>query len=117
MPYRDIHRTVLINRLHRTAFDGEEEHRLLLRFAALRDPVMVAKWIKYRVINTERQDWLRGYKAASRYRDRERDLETSYEHLEGAYPLGRWLSDQRRVLPAGQMSSERADDLEALRIV
>ncbi|MFD7168883.1 helicase associated domain-containing protein [Streptomyces violascens] len=33
-----------------------------------------------------------------------------YEHLERAYPLGRWLSDQRRALRAGQMPSERADD-------
>ncbi|MFD7168884.1 hypothetical protein [Streptomyces violascens] len=44
--------------------DGEEEHRLLLRFAAPRDPVMVAKWVKFRVIDTERQDWLHGYDAA-----------------------------------------------------
>jgi hypothetical protein len=78
---------------------------------------MIAKWIKYRVINTERQDWLRGYDAASRYREREGDLEVPYEHLEGAYPLGRWLSDQRRALRAGQMSSERADELEALGIM
>jgi hypothetical protein len=63
------------------------------------------------------QDWLRGYAAASRYRDRVRDLEVPYEHLEGAYPLGRWLSDQRRALRAGQMESDRADDLEALGIV
>ncbi|WTO66597.1 Helicase associated domain protein [Streptomyces sp. NBC_00212] len=97
--------------------DGEEEHRLLLRFAAPRDPVTVAQWVKYRVISTERQDWLRGYDAAARYREREGDLEVPYEHLEGAYPLGRWLSDQRRALRAGQMSSERADDLEALGIV
>ncbi|MGW1552856.1 hypothetical protein, partial [Streptomyces sp. NPDC002346] len=26
--------------------EGEEESRLLLRFAAPRDPVMVAKWVK-----------------------------------------------------------------------
>ncbi|MFF4323346.1 helicase associated domain-containing protein, partial [Streptomyces sp. NPDC001568] len=36
---------------------------------------------------------------------------------EGAYPLGRWLSDQRRAFRAGQMSGERAAELEELGIV
>ncbi|MFF9352781.1 hypothetical protein [Streptomyces sp. NPDC014734] len=36
--------------------DGEEESRLLLRFAAPRDPVMVADWVSFNVIDTERQD-------------------------------------------------------------
>ncbi|MFD7015288.1 Helicase associated domain protein [Streptomyces sp. NPDC059928] len=97
--------------------DGEEEHRLLLRFAAPRDPVMVAKFIKLRVAEPEKQDWLRGYDAACRYQRREGDLEVPYEHLEGAYPLGRWLSDQRRALRAGQMDPDRAEKLEALGIV
>ncbi|WP_438296343.1 helicase associated domain-containing protein [Streptomyces sp. HUAS TT7] len=70
---------------------------------------MVAKWVKFRVIEPEQQDWIRGYDAAVRYRDRVGDLEVPYEHLEGAYPLGRWLSDQRRALRAGQMSSQRAE--------
>ncbi len=40
-----------------------------------------------------------------------------YEHVEGAYPLGRWLSDQRRAYRAGQMSGEHAAELEKLGIV
>lgn len=40
-----------------------------------------------------------------------------YDHTEGAYPLGRWLSDQRRTFRAGQMSGERAEELEELGIV
>ncbi|MET9324869.1 helicase-related protein [Streptomyces sp. NPDC003038] len=40
--------------------EGQEETRLLLRFAATRDPALIAKWISYQVINTERQDWRRG---------------------------------------------------------
>ncbi|MFI6689680.1 helicase associated domain-containing protein [Streptomyces sp. NPDC050485] len=60
-------------------------------------PVMVAKFIKFRVVEPEKQDWIRGYEAAARYQKREGDLEVPYEHLEGAYPLGRWLSDQRRA--------------------
>ncbi|MDX3540280.1 helicase associated domain-containing protein [Streptomyces sp. MB09-01] len=99
--------------------DGEEESRLLLRFAAPRDPALIAKWISYQVINTERQDWRRGAEAALRYRQREGDLDVPYEHVEavGAFPLGRWLSDQRRTFRAGTMTGERAAELEELGIV
>ncbi|MFF3432437.1 Helicase associated domain protein, partial [Streptomyces sp. NPDC002602] len=97
--------------------EGEPDDRLLLRFATPRDPALIAKWISYTVINTERQDWKRGIEAAWRYRQREGGLEVPYEHTEGAYPLGRWLSDQRRVYRAGQMTGERAAELEELGIV
>ncbi|WUW27013.1 Helicase associated domain protein (plasmid) [Streptomyces sp. NBC_01463] len=97
--------------------EGEEESRLLLRFAAPRDPVMIAKWVRFNVISTERQDWQRGYDAARRYFERVGSLEVPYEHVEGAYPLGRWLSDQRRAYRAGTMPSTRATELEELGIV
>lgn len=97
--------------------DGEEETRLLLRFAAPRDPVMVAKWIRFQVFDTERQDWQRGYDAALRYREREQHLDVPYEHAEGPYPLGRWLSDQRRAFRAGTMTGRRVKELEELGIV
>ncbi|RKT02173.1 helicase-like protein [Streptomyces sp. 3211.6] len=97
--------------------DGDEESRLLLRFAAPRDPALIAKWISYQVFDTERQDWRRGYEAAWRYREREGHLDVPYDHTEGAYPLGRWLSDQRRAFRAGTMTGERAAELEALGIV
>ncbi|MFE3761154.1 Helicase associated domain protein [Streptomyces sp. NPDC059104] len=97
--------------------DGKEEARLLLRFAAPRDPALIAKWISYRVFDTERQDWRRGAEAAWRFREREQHLEVPYDHVEGAYPLGRWLSDQRRTFRAGQMNGERAAELEDLGIV
>lgn len=97
--------------------EGEDETRLLLRFAAHRDPVLIAKWVSYLVINTERQDWRRGVEAAFRYRQREGDLKVPYGHAEGPYPLGRWLSDQRRAFRAGAMSGEHAAELEELGIV
>ncbi|MFB6513671.1 Helicase associated domain protein [Streptomyces virginiae] len=99
--------------------EGEEESRLLLKFATPRDPALIAKWISYQVINTERQDWRRGAEAAYRYRQREGDLEVPYEHVEeaGAFPLGRWLSDQRRAYRAGTMTGERAAELEELGVV
>ncbi|MFJ6785616.1 Helicase associated domain protein [Streptomyces yangpuensis] len=99
--------------------DGEEESRLLLRFATPRDPALIAKWISYQVINTERRDWRRGAEAALRYRQREGHLDVPYEHIEaaGKFPLGRWLSDQRRAYRAGTMTGERAAELEGLGIV
>ncbi|KOV34305.1 hypothetical protein [Streptomyces sp. H021] len=44
--------------------EGEEELRLLLRFVTPQDPALIAKWISYRIFNTERRDWLRGAEAA-----------------------------------------------------
>ncbi|MFJ7948301.1 helicase associated domain-containing protein [Streptomyces sp. NPDC096354] len=78
---------------------------------------MIAKWIKFQILDTERQDWTRGYDTARRYFDREGSLDVPYEHIENAYPLGRWLSDQRRAFRAGTMSSTRADELEELGMV
>ncbi|MFG2623003.1 Helicase associated domain protein [Streptomyces sp. NPDC048507] len=97
--------------------DGDEESRLLLRFAVPRDPALIAKWISYQVFDTERADWRRGYEAAWRYREREQHLEVPYDWAEGAYPLGRWLSDQRRAYRAGGMTGQRAAELEELGIV
>ncbi|MFF5448482.1 Helicase associated domain protein [Streptomyces sp. NPDC012888] len=97
--------------------EGGEENRLLLRFAVPRDPALIAKWISYQVLDTERADWRRGVEAARRYRERERDLDVPYDHTEGAYPLGRWLSDQRRAFRAGVMTGARAARLEELGIV
>ncbi|MFE2094799.1 helicase associated domain-containing protein [Streptomyces sp. NPDC059460] len=78
---------------------------------------MVAKWVKFQVLDTERQDWARGYDAARRYFERENGLDVPYEHQEGAYPLGRWLSDQRRAYRAGTMPSTRANELEELGMI
>lgn len=50
---------------------------------------MIARWVRFQVISTERRDWRHGYDTASRYRDREGHLDVPYEHVEGAYPLGR----------------------------
>ncbi|MFV5997742.1 Helicase associated domain protein [Streptomyces sp. NPDC056231] len=78
---------------------------------------MIAKWIKFQILDTERQDWTRGYNTARQYFDREGSLDVPYEHQEGTYPLGRWLSDQRRAFRAGTMSSTRADELDELGMI
>jgi hypothetical protein len=97
--------------------EGEGESRLLLRFAAPRDPVMVADWVQFNVIDTERQDWARGYAALRRFVEREGHALVPYGHREGAHPLGQWVAEQRRAYGAGQMSGQRAARLEKLGMV
>ncbi|MFG2590428.1 Helicase associated domain protein [Streptomyces sp. NPDC048438] len=97
--------------------EGEEESRLLLRFAAPRDPVMVAEWVSFNVIDTERQDWARGWAALKRFTEREAHARVPYGHREGATPLGQWVAEQRRAYGAGQMTGQRAQRLEQLGMV
>ncbi|CAM5707988.1 helicase [Streptomyces purpurascens] len=63
--------------------DGEEESRLLLRFAAPRDPVMVADWVSFNVIDTERQDWARGWAKLKTYVERTGNARVPYGHRAG----------------------------------
>lgn len=97
--------------------EGENESRLLLRFAAPRDPVMVADWVSFNVIDTERQDWARGWAALKKFTDREAHARVPYGHREGATPLGQWVAEQRRAYGAGQMTGQRARRLEKLGMV
>jgi hypothetical protein len=97
--------------------DGEEESRLLLRFAAPRDPVMVADWVSFNVIDTERQDWARGWAKLKTYVERTGNARVPYGHREGATPLGQWVAEQRRAYAAGEMSGQRARRLEQLGMV
>ncbi|WP_331726642.1 Helicase associated domain protein [Streptomyces uncialis] len=97
--------------------DGEEETRLLLRFAAPRDPVMVADWVSFNVIDTERQDWARGWSALKTFTEREGHARVPYGFKEGSFPLGAWVAEQRRAYGAGQMTGKRAQRLEKLGMV
>ncbi|MGK5546694.1 Helicase associated domain protein [Streptomyces sp. URMC 127] len=97
--------------------EGEEKSRLLLRFAAPRDPVMVAEWVSFNVIDTERQDWARGWAKLKAFTEREGHARVPYGHKEGAYPLGQWIAEQRRAYGAGQMTGARARRLEKLGMV
>lgn len=97
--------------------DGEEESRLLLRFAAPRDPLMVADWVSFNVIDTERQDWARAWAKLKTYVERVGNARVPYGHREGATPLGQWVAEQRRAYAAGQMTGQRAQRLEKLGMV
>ncbi|MET9062455.1 Helicase associated domain protein [Streptomyces antibioticus] len=97
--------------------EGEEESRLLLRFAAPRDPVTVANWVSFNVIDTERQDWARGWAKLKTFTEREGHARVPYGHREGATPLGQWVAEQRRAHSAGQLSGRRARRLEQLGMI
>lgn len=88
--------------------EGEEESRILLRFAAPRDPVMVADWVSFNVIDTERQDWARSWAKLKQFTEREGHARVPYGHREWGTPLGQWVAEQRRAYQAGQMSGQRA---------
>lgn len=80
--------------------------------------------VEYNLIEPEHANWRAGHRVAVVYREREGDLAVPYNHVEGGgergeggFPLGRWLSDQRRAMRAGTMLPGRAEDLEALDVV
>ncbi|MCB5181869.1 DEAD/DEAH box helicase [Streptomyces antimicrobicus] len=98
--------------------EGEEESRLLLRFSSPRDPVAVAELVSLRVIDTERQDWTRGYWAARRWSSRTGHLRVPLGvETEWGYPLGRWIRRQRAAYASGQLDGRRAARLERLGMV
>ncbi|MFI0234878.1 Helicase associated domain protein [Streptomyces sp. NPDC017086] len=66
------------------------------------------------VIDTERQDWARGWAKLKEFTEREGHARVPYEHKEGAFPLGTWVAEQRRAYGAGQMNGRRAARLEKL---
>ncbi|GAA2969717.1 helicase associated domain-containing protein [Streptomyces enissocaesilis] len=78
---------------------------------------MVANWISFNVIDTERQDWARGWSALKTFTERELHARVPYGFKEGAFPLGTWVAEQRRAYGAGQMTGLRAQRLEKLGMV
>ncbi|MGW3269614.1 Helicase associated domain protein [Streptomyces sp. NPDC001056] len=102
--------------------EGEEEQRVLIRFGTHRDPALIARLVRYNVLEPEHENWKAGHRAAVAYRERTGHLAVPYEHRElmpngHSHPLGRWLADQRRALAAGALSAQRAEELDALGMV
>ncbi|MEU0670902.1 Helicase associated domain protein [Streptomyces lavendulocolor] len=98
--------------------EGEEESRMLLRFSSPRDPAAVAELVSLRVIDTERQDWTRGYWAARRWSSSRGHLRVPLgAETEWGYPLGRWIRRQRAAFASGQLDGRRVERLERLGMV
>jgi len=97
--------------------EGEQENRLFLRFSVPRDPVTVAQWVSFNIIDTERLDWMHGYASAQKFVAREGHLRVPFGHREGPYPLGQWISEQRKSYGASQMLGKRVKQLDALGMI
>ncbi|MEJ8662220.1 Helicase associated domain protein [Streptomyces sp. MS1.AVA.4] len=122
--------------------EGEEteepqpEISVLMNFASPRDPASIAAFVRTRVILPDSVIWLRGYQALRRWRaeneitgryavpyDTTIDLgpgacfasesAESGESASGAFPLGRWVHEQRRAYRQGSLHERRREQLEA----
>ncbi|MCD9145883.1 DEAD/DEAH box helicase [Streptomyces albireticuli] len=99
--------------------------RELLKFSTPRDPALLARFVKLRVIEPENAFWRRGIEAAVRYvketgAEQLRvpyDFVTPPEWSPAGFPLGTWLADQRRFNKAGRLAPARAAELDGLGIV
>ncbi|MER6150108.1 helicase associated domain-containing protein [Streptomyces hirsutus] len=81
---------------------------MLLRSAALWDPVMVAEWVSFNVIDAEKQDRARGWAKLKQFAEQEGYARVPYGHQEGACPLWQWGAEQWRTFEAGQVTGLRA---------
>ncbi|MCG0069143.1 Helicase associated domain protein [Streptomyces tricolor] len=123
VPQEGLHRTAgESSYLGEAPEEGAEEHRALLRFGVHRDPALIARFVRYNLLEPEHANWLAGHRAAVAYRRRVGHLLVPYEHREltangRSFPLGRWLADQRRAMQVGALAAERAADLDELGMV
>ncbi|MFF7730780.1 Helicase associated domain protein [Streptomyces sp. NPDC008001] len=109
--------------------DGEQGPRApareLLRFSTPRDPALLARFVKLRVIEPENAFWRRGIEACVRYvketgAEQLRvpyDFVTPSEWSPAGFPLGTWLADQRRFNMAGRLAAARVTELDRLGMV
>jgi len=103
---------------------GEErpEWRPILRFSTLRDPAEIAEFVELRIVDPQEENWLRGLKAAKRYQRARLELrvqidEVDIDHHGVKFPLGQWISEQRREYAAGRLGDTQVEELEELGMV
>ncbi|MFD3933017.1 Helicase associated domain protein [Streptomyces sp. NPDC058614] len=97
------------------------EESALLRFSSPRDAAAIAAFLRTRVYRPESLVWLEGYQALIRWRKKHHitglhavpyDAETEVGVTE-AFPLGRWVHQQRKALRAGELEERRKELLDA----
>ncbi|MFB6654073.1 Helicase associated domain protein [Streptomyces microflavus] len=100
--------------------DGTAESALL-NFATPRDAGTIAAFLRTRVYRPESLVWLEGYQALIRWRAENEitglhavpyDIETEVG-VTKAFPLGRWVHQQRKSLRAGELEERRKTLLSA----
>ncbi|MEU3221377.1 helicase associated domain-containing protein [Streptomyces sp. NPDC006971] len=98
----------------------------VLRFSEERDPAVLARFVRLRVIDPEKAYWRRGIEAATRWlrETGNRVLRVPYTTVTpddwaglGGHPLGRWIAEQRRAYGAGTLDAKRVGELEKLGMV
>ncbi|MFJ3037105.1 DEAD/DEAH box helicase [Streptomyces tendae] len=100
--------------------DGAVESALL-HFSSPRDAATIAAFLRTRVYRPESLIWLEGYQALLRWRKENEitglhaapyDTETEVG-VTKAFPLGRWVHQQRKTLRAGELEPRRKKLLDA----
>ncbi|MGW8780150.1 Helicase associated domain protein [Streptomyces sp. NPDC055796] len=93
----------------------------LLHFSSPRDAATIAAFLRTRVYRPESLVWLEGYQALLRWRAENEitglhavpyDTETEVG-VTKAFPLGRWVHQQRKALRAGELEDRRKVLLDA----
>ncbi len=100
--------------------DGAVESALL-HFSSPRDAATIAAFLRTRVYRPESLVWLEGYQALLRWRAENEitglyavpyDVEVEVGATK-AFPLGRWVHQQRKALRAGELEERRKTLLDA----
>lgn len=98
---------------------------VVVNFAQPRDAADIAALTRCRVIRPESLVWLEGYQALRRWRAEHEitglhavayDVETTAGTTD-AFPLGRWVHQQRRALRAGELDPHRKELLDEAGMV
>ncbi len=93
----------------------------LLHFSSPRDAATIAAFLRTRVYRPESLVWLEGYQALLRWRTENEitglyavpyDVEVEVGATK-AFPLGRWVHQQRKALRAGELEERRKTLLDA----
>ncbi|WP_217142051.1 DEAD/DEAH box helicase [Streptomyces sp. AC627_RSS907] len=109
--------------------DGEDQEddtqaaaeAALLHFSSPRDAATIAAFLRTRVYRPESLVWLEGYQALLRWRKENQitgvyavpyDVEVEVGTTK-AFPLGRWVHQQRKALRAGELEERRKTLLDA----
>ncbi|MEU0254753.1 Helicase associated domain protein [Streptomyces sp. NPDC006184] len=98
---------------------------IVINFARPRDAADIAALTRCRVIRPQSLVWLEGYQALLRWRKENKitglcavpyDVETEVGTTK-AFPLGRWVHQQRKSLRAGELDTHRKDLLDEAGMV
>lgn len=93
----------------------------LLRFSLPRSPDVIAAFLRTRVLRPDSEVWLSGLNALRRWVEEAGEarvpLDATVDAGGAPYPLGAWVSEQRRAFKAGTLKPWRVELLDELGMV